>query len=268
MNATSLLFLLLTATPTEEVPPRVTVLLQQHCAGCHNADSMFDLSTPPPVRDSESWSAIHKMLETGRMPPSPEVVKKKWKKPGPPPSPLGPGHRQELVSAIAALLAESTHPPALRTQLQLTSEDWLLIVREVARPFMSEEALAELVAPYREFAPEARPQVVSIGLCSRIIDIDQGRPAAQRLLWREELRAGDAPPAAAVAGMVRKVFELTFRQAASASDVDEGRERFLRFLRVTGSPREASVALCSSYLSGVRLLRLELPTPSPKELAQ
>jgi hypothetical protein len=247
------------AARTAEVPPNVAALLRRHCSGCHDGDSFLDLSTAPPANELETWQSIHKVLETGRMPPPAKDAEGLWKGPGTQPAPLAPGHRQELVSAIATLLADLQHPPAQRTALQLSPEDWLLIIREVALPFMTSDALDALIAPRLELAPEARPHLIAMDVCARIIDADLGRPSGERkLLAALAGPPAEPPPEAAVEDTTQRLFRLVYQKEPTAADVADGRVRFRRFQRVTGTTRDAAVALCTSYLSGVRVLRLQI----------
>ncbi|WP_338871417.1 hypothetical protein [Myxococcus stipitatus] len=258
MNTLGLLFLVLAAAPSREaaeVPPNVSVLIQRHCSGCHDEDNSLDLRQVPGPSDLETWRDIHKAVETGRMPLTGKDAEGLWKGPGTQPVPLGPGYRQELASAIAALLAAQEHPATPRTALQLSLDDWLLIVREVALPYMSASALEALVAPRLELEPSARHPLIAMDVCTRVIDTDLGRPVGARTL----VDVGEGPLSEAAMGtLTQRVFRLVYQQEPNASDLKDGLARFRRFQRIAPATRDAAAALCTSYLAGLRVLRLEL----------
>ncbi|NTX16513.1 hypothetical protein HUA76_37650 [Myxococcus sp. CA056] len=262
MTSLGLLFLVLAAAPARdaaEVPPNVAVLLQRHCSGCHDEDSSLDLRQVPGPSDLETWRDIHKAVETGRMPPSAKDAEGLWKGPGNSPVPLGPGYRQELASSIAALLEAQQHPAPPRTAMQLSLDDWLLIVREVAHPYMSAGALEALVAPRLELEPSARHPLIAMDVCTRVIDTDLGRPAGKRTLV--DVAEGPASEKATEA-ITQRLFRLVYQQEPSAADTKDGQARFRRFQRIAPATRDAAAALCTSYLAGIRVLRLEL-APAP-----
>lgn len=255
------------ATAPGAVPTNVATIIRRQCSGCHDADSVLDLRKLPGAHETKTWNDILQSLQTGRMPMSLKEAAAEWKGPEPMPPPFDPVVRQELVNAIAAMLEPPHAPEPPRTQLQLSHGEWLLIVREVALPFMTEEELGALIAPRRELASQAQPHLIAGDVCGRIVDIDLGKPAKDRKLLQDlPAQEGKPPSDATVEGLVRQTFSLVYQQEPTAKDLVDGGARFRRFLGVTSSTKEAAVALCTSYLAGVRVRRLEFASPLSREV--
>jgi hypothetical protein len=247
------------------VPSNVASIIRRHCSGCHHADSVLDLRELPGAGDTETWNDVLQAVQSGRMPLSLEEAGEEWIGPEPKPPPLSPALRQELIGAITGMLEAAQPAEPLRTQLQLPQGEWLLIVREVALPFMTEEALGALIAPRRDLAVEAQSHLVAADVCTRIIDIDLGRPADDRRLLRGAPQPESMSPShTVVEGLVRRMHSLVYQQEPTAAEVEQGGARFRRFLGVAGSTQEAVVALCTSYLAGARVRQLEFAGPLPR----
>lgn len=252
------------ATPDPHEPFRIAeVFIKRHCSGCHDADSALDLRTAPKPQDRKTWSAILDAVESGQMPLPPEEAEGLWKGPGETPPPLNQELRQELIKVIAAMVSSEEAPPP-RTQLLLAPSEWLLIVREVALAFMTDEEVSVLLAPRSDFPLEGRSHMLAADVCSRIADLELRKPNEERKLLRDWPQDNAEPSPAAVKAMVRRMSGLVYQRETSAGEVEQGEARFRRFQRVTGRAREATVALCTSYLTSVqvRLLRFDgMPTP-------
>lgn len=223
------------------VPPRARTLLQSHCTRCHDADHVLDLRTPPAARDVETWAQIRNQVETGRMPPTDEKREQ--------PQIMPPGERQELVSAATELINEAQQAPGLRTRIELTSRDWLYVVREVAQPFLSADELDAIATRRRGLAEGAKQLWTAVDVCRAIAARDAARPAAERYLGSSVGRLDDAQ----VEALVSKLHALVYRAPPSASALARGRAQY----RAT-EQREPVVALCTSYLTGPRAAAIPL----------
>jgi hypothetical protein len=235
------------ASGAPAVSRRAVELLERHCARCHNGGNVLDLRRPPPAEDTETWERIRTMVETGRMPPYDDARDE--------PQVMAPGERQELVSAASALVHQGGRAPGPRRQIDLSPRDWIYVVREVAEPFLSPAALETLLARRRELAPAAKPFWTALDVCTAVVDTDARRSPGRRQLPGSGARRLDD---ATVDELVQELFELVYREAPDPRDSAAGRARYRRFQARAGSNRQASIALCTSYLTGLRALRIPL----------
>jgi hypothetical protein len=233
--------------PAATVPRRAGELLQQHCVRCHDGRRVLDLRTPPPAHDAETWGRIRTMVETGRMPPYDDARQT--------PQVMAPGARQELVAVARSVVAWAHHPLAARAQIDLSPRDWVYVVREVAAPFVSPAAFDAILASRRDLSGDTRQLWIAIDVCTAMFDADARTPPTERRFAR--LAAGPLDDAA-VDQVVAGLHELVYREPPTARDAAAGRAQLRRFESHAHGGSDAAVALCTSYLSGPRVMRVRL----------
>jgi hypothetical protein len=251
-----LIGLLLLAWPAAlraEVPGGLARLVVQHCARCHNESHNLDLSKPAEIKETATWLAVAKMVETSRMPPPDKAVAKRF--------PLDPAERKALMSALTDFLGDKLDGPVHTPYLSL--DMWRVIATGLAAPVLSEEQIEEqigklyfgLFGDWVTALDELALVNASEALCGAVARADVRAPTDKRRYLVGLRTPSSATLARASAEpIVRKLFEAAYGTAPTAEELKSGTVLLARFRKESTSWTEAWQGLCATYLSGPRIL--------------
>jgi hypothetical protein len=242
---------LLAPASTGGPSPELVHLVQQSCAGCHDARHILNLQALPPQSDKKTWNEMLEMVQSFRMPPA--------KKSGSPSArfPLDPAVRERLIVAIQRFIGQTEEVPPPH----ISSQVWSAIVGELASGLIPPQRLEALVGDVGFVMSERilPSEVVFLGhtaqqICSELVRADLRQPPARRRFTSRLEPSGHS--AGAPADLVGVLYRAVHGEAPSADELAAGAELFEQVLAETRSRRTAWIALCASYLAGPRLLYL------------
>lgn len=262
---------------------RTDALLKQHCAHCHDASHRINLTTAPPMSDVGAWSALREAVGSGAMPPPRPAA----------PFPLDPAVRHELVLGLSKIVSAA---PSTRAKLKagegilrLSAKSWLEAATRVGAPYVTGEQVEGIARRHlggiggnrggddEDYRGALIPQTlgrngfaaglgqmnknfVSYEVCSKVVDGELARPADQRPTLGNVDLAGPRLTDDRTGDLACSLTRHVFQEECTVRDREEGIRMFRTFESVTGASRTATVALCTTYLSGPRLAFL---TPAP-----
>lgn len=234
---------------------KITKITGEHCVRCHNEDgAAFDLTHLPDKDARQKWMAMWQMVDANKMPPPPRA--------GQPRTELDPMVRSQLLDSIAELLGDALDGKKRPGHLSL--KDWRAVVHEVASMLPTDkvddlvdsafrvEAIEPLGFPSLTPLDHVAMERAAYDTCKAIAEHDVAAPRASRRFQIPSERSatlGDR----AIDKLVVELFTAVHARTPTPADRADGKA-LARTIMATDGARTAWEALCTTYLTGPRLL--------------
>lgn len=214
----------------------VEQIVTEYCVDCHDDDEPIRLSPLPNIKDHVSWRRIRTAVQSRRMPPE-ELL---------PMSEL-------RTLAMAATRLSAVEPQRRPHQIpMLSGSEWLIVVRELAEPWMNGREFESIVALRQGLDPAVSRYFISADVCRAIIEREKTASDSERrwFLGIQNLTSLDGPEIEQLVQRISKdLYQQPFSQEASKNHVT----RMRAYEKVTGARSEGLVALCVDMLDGLEI---------------
>lgn len=238
------------AEPMTAVPEGVAKFVDKSCRRCHKAQSSLDLSKVPAPTEVEVWKNIWTRVNDSSMPPRKEQDKSLKER-----FPIDPQERKAFLASVGKMLGPALDAPV--PPRRIAHGVWLSVVKNVAVPSLGPDAVAavldKLPITLSKVPPRGLPPPYVLALERVSESICRNVALADDKARRYGIAAGDWSKEAkdkAVGTLMAAVYGKTPSAADLASEVGQLDE----LKAATGDWREAWIGLCSTQLSGPRLL--------------
>jgi len=223
-----------------EIPASVAKVIAGACTRCHDSTHELDLTKLPAASETETWKAILTRVGDSTMPPGKmdDDLANRF--------PLDPSDRRSLVAGVSQILGSALDTPA--PPRRLPHKVWLSIVRAFAEPSLGHEPVEALLAPltgntgfFGKLPARGLPPAY-------LLAIENASEAVCRAVASKttaDLSSEDS---------LKHLMLSVYGQPPTATEFAAEETLARSFETRIRDPREAWAALCSSELSGPKLL--------------